>query len=131
MRYLYISSVGQVVQAARRLATGWTARVRARVSEWWRFSSLLRVQTCPGVHSASYKMSTGVFPGYRRPSVGLATLPLRNAVAANRLCGPLHPHPPWAFMPFKGIPNLFYVIYCRSASEIIIPLNNKNTDNVI
>ena len=27
------------------------------------FSSLLRVQTGPGVHSASYKMSTGDFPG--------------------------------------------------------------------
>ena len=27
------------------------------------FSSLLRVQTGSGVHSASYKMSTGVFPG--------------------------------------------------------------------
>ena len=29
------------------------------------FSSLLRVQTGPGVHSASYKMSTGVFPGVK------------------------------------------------------------------
>ena len=26
------------------------------------FSSLLRVQTGPGVHSSSYKMSTGEFP---------------------------------------------------------------------
>ena len=44
-----------VAQAARRLATGPTARV----SEGW-LSSLLRIQTAPGVHSAYYKMSTGV-----------------------------------------------------------------------
>ena len=32
-------------QAARRLATGWTARVRSRVSEYWRFfnSSMFRL----------------------------------------------------------------------------------------
>ena len=29
------------------------------------FSSLLRVQTGPGVHSTSYKMSTGGFPGVK------------------------------------------------------------------
>ena len=29
-------SVGQVAQAARRWVTGWTARVRSRVSEGWR-----------------------------------------------------------------------------------------------
>ena len=29
--------VGQVARAARRLTTGWTARVRSRVSEEWRF----------------------------------------------------------------------------------------------
>ena len=33
----YRRYVGQVAQAARRLATGWTARVRSRVSEGWRF----------------------------------------------------------------------------------------------
>ena len=43
---------------------------------------LISLQTCPGVHSASYKMSTGNFPR-RRPSVGLATLPLPDAVAVN------------------------------------------------
>ena len=48
------------------------------------FSSLLHVQTGPEVHSASYKMSTGGFPrGSRRPSIGLATLPLPSAVAVN------------------------------------------------
>ena len=49
-----------MVQAARRSATGSAARVRSRVSEEWRFSSLLRIQTAPVVHSAYYKMSTGV-----------------------------------------------------------------------
>ena len=54
---------GQVAQGARRLTTGWTARVRSRVSEGWRFFfSLLRVQTGHEVYSASYKMSTGAFP---------------------------------------------------------------------
>ena len=38
---------GHVAQAARRLVTGSTARVRSRVSEGWRFSSLLRIQTAP------------------------------------------------------------------------------------
>ena len=40
-----------VAQTARRLATSSTARVRSQVSERWRFSSLLRIQTAPGVHS--------------------------------------------------------------------------------
>ena len=31
------NGVGQVAQVARRLAAGWTARVRSRVSEGWRF----------------------------------------------------------------------------------------------
>ena len=55
--------MGQVAQAARRLATGWTARVRSQVSKGWRFSSLPRAQTGPGVHSASYKRVRGPFPG--------------------------------------------------------------------
>ena len=49
---------GHVAQAAMRLATGSMARVRSQVSEGWRFSSVLRIQTAPGVHSAYYKMST-------------------------------------------------------------------------
>ena len=51
-----------MVEAARCLAKGSTARV----SEGWRFSSLLRIQTAPGVHSAYYKMSTGVKAAERR-----------------------------------------------------------------
>ena len=35
--WIYIRLVGQVAQAARRWATGWTARVQSRVSEGWRF----------------------------------------------------------------------------------------------
>ena len=58
----------QVAQAARRLATGWTARVRK--------GGLFFTPSCPGVHSASYKMSTVL-----ATSVGLATLPLPSAVA--------------------------------------------------
>ena len=46
---------GHVAQAARCLATSSTHRV----SEGWKFSSLLRVQIAPGIHSAYYKMSTG------------------------------------------------------------------------
>ena len=57
-----------VAQAARRLATGSTAWVLSRVSEGWRFSSLLRIQTDPGVHSAYYEMNTGVKAAERRTS---------------------------------------------------------------
>ena len=35
--YGTIRFTGQVVQAARRLATSWTARVRSRAAEGWRF----------------------------------------------------------------------------------------------
>ena len=56
---LYVSTVGQVTQTARHLTTGWTV--------WGRrggdFSSLLRIHTGPGVHPASYKMSSRAFPG--------------------------------------------------------------------
>ena len=41
---LNVTFVGQVAQAARRLATGWTARVRSRVSEGWR---LFFTASCP------------------------------------------------------------------------------------
>ena len=75
-------------------------------------SLLLRDQTGPGVHSTSYKMSTGEFPrGLRRPSVGLATL---------HYLGPLHPHPrgpSWSVMgiplPFTG--KLQLVLYSGSS----------------
>ena len=50
---------GHMAQATRRLVTSSTTRVRSRVSEGWRFSSLLRIQTAPGVQSAYYKMSAG------------------------------------------------------------------------
>ena len=41
------------------------------------------IQIGPRVQSASCKMSTGAFPDVKKPSVGLATLPLPSAVAAN------------------------------------------------
>ena len=78
-RWLYSSHCfprGSCGSSARRLVTGSTARVRSRVSEGWRFSSLLHVKTAPGVHSASYKMSAGGKYG----RVGLATLPHPSAV---------------------------------------------------
>ena len=62
----HVFLVGHVARAARRLATGSTARVRTRVSEEWRFPSLLCVQTGPEVHSVSYKMSAGVKATERR-----------------------------------------------------------------
>ena len=62
--------MGQVAQAAKCLATGWTARV----SKEWRFFSLLRAQTGPGVHSVSYKMSDwGPSPGVTVKAVELRT----------------------------------------------------------
>ena len=42
-----------------------------------------------------------------RPSVGLATLPHPSAVAW--ICGPLHPHSPWAFMACNGDTFTFYL----------------------
>ena len=50
-------------KAARRLTADWTARIRFRLSEGWKNVSLLRVQTGPGVHSASCKISTRTFLG--------------------------------------------------------------------
>ena len=51
-----------VAQLARLFAMGWTARVRSRGIGGGRdFSSLLRDQTGPGIHSASYKISSGGF----------------------------------------------------------------------
>ena len=58
-----------MAQAARRLATGSTARVRSQVSEEWRFSSLLRIQTAPEVLSAYYKMSTEVKASGQRTTI--------------------------------------------------------------
>ena len=53
------SALGQVAQAARRLATCLDGPEQIPGGD---FSSFLCVQTGPGVHSASYKMSTGAFP---------------------------------------------------------------------
>ena len=50
---------GSCDSSGKALATGSTARIRSRVLEGWRFFSLLRIQTAPGVHSAYYNMSTG------------------------------------------------------------------------
>ena len=60
------------------------------------FHSLLCVQSGPGVHSASYKMSTLCF---FRGKGGRAYLFL---VPWLCICRPLYPHPPWAFMACNG-----------------------------
>ena len=54
---VHVCKVGQIAQVARRLATGWTARFDPGCRTGGDFS-FLHVQTGPGVHSASYKMST-------------------------------------------------------------------------
>ena len=64
------------------------------------FSSHLRVQTGPGVHAASYKMSSllGAFPG----SKGGRAKDYLVLVPCLCICGTLHPHPPWTFMVCNG-----------------------------
>ena len=83
---------------------------------------LLRVQTGPGVHSASYKISTGGIRGFsrgqRRPSVGLATLPLPSARAVYMWT--LYSHPPWAFMACNG--DIFTFMYIIIIIIIIIKI---------
>ena len=67
------TTLGQVAQAARR--PGFDPGCRSGGD----FSSLLRVQTGPEVHSVSYKISTGV----KAASVGLANRYLPSAVTVN------------------------------------------------
>ena len=62
LRFLIMLGVGQVAQAARRLAAGLDGPGSIPGVGGGDFSSHLRVQTGPGVHSTSYKMSTGEFP---------------------------------------------------------------------
>ena len=88
----------QLAQAARRLAGRAGFDPACRRGD---FSSLLRVQTGPGVHSTSCKMSTGDSPrGQRRPRVGLATLLLPSAVTVYMWTLPSTP--PRAFMASNG-----------------------------
>ena len=56
-----IEIVGQVAQAARCLAVGWTDGFGPGCRRGGDFTLLLRVQTGPGVHSTSCKMSIGEF----------------------------------------------------------------------
>ena len=57
--------VGQVAQAAGCLTMRWTARFVPGCRRGGDFSSRLLVPTRPGVHSDSYKMSTGGGEGGR------------------------------------------------------------------
>ena len=73
---------GQVAQAARRLATGWTARVRSRVSAGWRFfvSRLVLGSTQSHIKAAER--------GTIHPTTSYVL------VSWFCICGSLHPHPP-------------------------------------
>ena len=46
---------GSCGPSPKALATGSTVRIRSCVLEGWRFSSLLRIQTAPGIRSAYYE----------------------------------------------------------------------------
>ena len=63
------------------------------------FSSLLRVQNDPGVHSGSCKMSTGGLSPGVKAAERRTSHPTSSWLC---ICGPLHPHPPWAFMACNG-----------------------------
>ena len=86
---------------------------------YWRggdFSSLLRVQTVLGVHSTSYKMSTEGFTWGKGGQAQDQPLYLF-LVSWLCMCGPFHPHPPWAFMVCKGDSFTFTIIrvFCPRA----------------
>ena len=56
------------------------------------FTSFLRIQTAPGVHS------TGKFLRGKAAECRTSLF----LVPWLRICGPLHPHPPWASMACNG-----------------------------
>ena len=94
---LFIKAMGQVAQAARRLIAGWRPNFDPGCRRSEDFSSLLRVQTVPGVqaYSVSYKMSTEGSPqGVKTTEHILATLLLASAEALYSTCAPLVPYPP-------------------------------------
>ena len=86
-------------------------------SGWWRdwyFSSVVRVQICPWVHSTSYKISSGVMLA----SVALDTLLF--VVPWLRICGPFYPHHVWAFIScFVSRPTCTFTLYVSSKIMII------------
>ena len=60
------------------------------------FPSLVRIQTGPGVHSASYKMSTRAFLGVKTTESRAS-----HPTSCNSwlwICGPLHPYPLSVFL---------------------------------
>ena len=75
----------------------------------WRFSSLVRVQAGPGVHSAFHRMSTGTFLGAKM--VGhRATHPISSSALPVNVWT-LHAHPLWAFMACSGDTfTLYYLL---------------------
>ena len=106
------SNVGQVAQAARLLATGWTARVRSRVSEGWRF---FFPPSCPDwsrVQSSSQKMSTGLSPGVKAVKHMTISLQCRGCVYVDSYIH-IPRGPSWPLMEMP-IPFKYIVIYSRA-----------------
>jgi len=71
-----------IAQSVWRLATGWTVRGE-RVPVEARFSAPVR--TGPGTHPASYTMSTGSFPGVKRPGRDVDQPPTSSAEVKERV----------------------------------------------
>ena len=118
----------QVDQVARRLATGWTARVRSREADGCDFSSLLRVQTGPGVHSASYKMSTA------------SARARKSRYWGEMLLSPIHccdeTKPPYLLSgelctaPLHSNRLFVYTVCCRRRGQCFSVLRTRHTDVV-
>ena len=91
-------------------------------STYTHYTATALVQIGLGVHSTSYKMSTGGFPlGYRRPCVGLAILPLPNALAVYMWT--FASTSPWTFMACNEDTFTFNVVkvseLCHSKNIIV------------
>ena len=97
-----------IAQAARRLTTGWTSRVRSRCRRGGDFSSFFRDHTGLEVHSASYKMSTGCFTGVKTAE-RRTSHPTSSQYHGCEYVDPCI-HIPWTFMACNGDTFTFYLI---------------------
>ena len=93
------------------------------------FSLLLRVQTGPGVRSASYKMSTEGFPWGKGGRVQDQP-PYLFLVPWLCIRGPLNPHPPWAFMACNGDTFTFTRIPVHNCCDSCVSNNDSAPQNV-
>ena len=115
--------MGQVTQTARYLTTDWAARIRSRVSEGLRFSSLLRVQIGPRDHSAFHKMSIRFYiwvNAVERRSSHPTSSWYRSNVG---ICRFLHSHLSRAFMACNGDT----ITFTTKKTLLNIPLLSKNS----